>query len=125
MANEEVNDKLDESNTNERSEASRARVKFIASMMDAYLQDFNRFRDSKDRSGCIVAAARLAQLGQVIQEEFADTVNAVELSETDLKLATKAAAFTLQQLNNNARECMRIAGDDLSDGAGETNGVLN
>src|SRR6187401_2765413 len=91
-------------------EGSRKRVEYLASLADAFLQDFLKTATEDDRLGSIVAAARLAQLGAILCEEFEANCNVLIDGPTEQKVANQAAELVVDLANVNARECRAIMG---------------
>jgi hypothetical protein len=82
----------------------KARIAFLASSVDAFLQDFTDKANSNDSLGVIVAAARLAQLGTSIGEEFHSISSQLCNSETEAKAANQACVLVLKMVNDNAEQ---------------------
>lgn len=78
------------------------RIRFFSSSMEAFLQDFIEKTDDDDRLGSVVAAARIAQLGSVIEDEFSNLVSALAESKTEMKAAQQACNLVVTLVNKNA-----------------------
>jgi hypothetical protein len=85
--------------------AAKKRIEFFASSLDAFLQDFLEKAVADDRLGCILAAARLAQLGGAIQQEYLANCKGLMESDTELVMAQRAAEQVVKMVNRNGEEC--------------------
>jgi hypothetical protein len=91
--------------------AAKKRAEFLASCIDSFLQDFLDRGAANDRLGTIIAASRLAQMGQVLVEEFQANANQLIEGTTDVVAATRAAKIVLDMVNKNGDECRRLIGE--------------
>ncbi len=90
--------------------AADKRIRFLASSLDAFFQEFLEKAREGDRLGTMVAAARIAQLGTAIGEEYEANTNALCDSPTESRVADQAAKLVLDMVNRNADECRALMG---------------
>ncbi len=93
--------------------AAKKRVEFWASTVDAFLQEFLEKAKVDDRLGTIVAAARLAQIGSAISEEYIASLKSLVDSDTELKVAQQAAAQVVTLVNKNTEACVKLRSETV------------
>ena len=97
--------------------AARLRVEFWASTIDAFFQDFLDKAGDNDKLGTIVAAARLAQLGECISREYEANCGGLCESKTEVKAAQQAAVLVNEMCEKNAERCQSLIPAQEADGA--------
>ncbi len=97
--------------------ALKKRVEFFASSLDAFLQDFTEKSCDGDKLGSIVAAARLAQLGMAIMDEYGDISAGLIESNTEFKASAQAAERVATMTEKNGDECYAMVHEVPPDGA--------
>lgn len=84
---------------------ARHRIEFWCSSADAFFQEALKAMATHDRLGTIVAAARLAQLGSAIRQEYLQTVQYFVESDTEHRVAEQQAAMVCKMVNDNGEQC--------------------
>lgn len=88
--------------------AAMHRTRFWASTADAFLQDFLAKAKANDRLGLIVAAARLAQLANSMEQEYTASVHEFIESSTECKVAQQQCTMVVKMVNTNGEQCIAM-----------------
>ena len=112
-----------ESKKDVNSEVDKAvdkRVRYLASMGSAFLTDFLAKTKANDRLGILIAAARLAQFGACVEEEYLYICNNLIDGPTETKAANQAAAKVVEMVNKNGDECASVIHGNADGGSNES-----
>ena len=85
-------------------EATKKRVEFFASSLDAFLQDFLEKANESDHLGALVAAARVAQMAGALSQEYLAIARRLAQSETEVRAAQQATKLVCDMVNRNGEQ---------------------